>query len=88
MNLNELVKLMRTTENLDVLVDAAELNNEEYVLVDTSKLRFLINFILDANCGITLSSMIDSKWEKDILLKSTQLVIKDILMEKENDVEM
>jgi len=87
MNLNELVNIMRTTEDLDALINTAELNNEDYVLVDTSKLRFLIDFILEANYGITLSSMIDCKWEKDILLKSTQLVIKDVLMEK-NDVEM
>ena len=85
MNLNELVKLMRTTEYLDNLVDMAELNNEDYVLVDTSKLRFLINFILKANYGITLSSMIDCKWEKDILLKSTQLLVDKILEDKEDD---
>lgn len=85
MNLNELVKLMRTTEYLDNLVDMAELNNEDYVLVDTSKLRFLIDFILKANYGITLSSMIDCKWEKDILLKSTQLLVDKILEDKEDD---
>lgn len=85
MNLNELVKLMRTTEYLDNLVDMAELNNEDYVSVDTSKLRFLINFILKANYGITLSSMIDCKWEKDILLKSVQLLVDEILEDKEDD---
>lgn len=85
MNLNELVKLMRTTEYFDNLVDMAELNNEDYVSVDTSKLRFLINFILKANYGITLSSMIDCKWEKDILLKSVQLMVDKVLEDNEDN---
>lgn len=85
MKLNELVRLARTAETLDALIDDAELNGEDHVLVNTSMLRFLVDFILEANCGIALSSMIDNKWEKDVLAKSVQILVDDVLREKKDD---
>ena len=85
MKLNELVRLTRATETLDALIDDAELNGKDHVLVNTSMLRFLVDFILEANCGIALQSMIDNKWEKDVLAKSVQILVDDVLREGEDD---